>query len=191
MRMFDYNYIHPGFVFIPYPSTTPGALWAQYLIPNLMPKSECLSIRPFLPFGPRHHVIPQIQRKQSFCRTEANCRPQVFLPNLLKKPFPTEQNLLPSLVHKSASFLYQFLVLTAGSQSLRREDTVCGNGVAVRWRGVLHDLFAPEGLYHNLSARSSVVFCLARRVLIYISSNYPSELFLISLLSRVRFFLRL
>jgi hypothetical protein len=31
-----------------------------------MPKCECLSIRPFLPFGPRHHAIPQIQRKQSF-----------------------------------------------------------------------------------------------------------------------------
>jgi hypothetical protein len=28
----------------------------------------------------------------------------------------------------------------------------------------------PKGLYHNLSARGSVVFCLARRGLIYISS---------------------
>jgi hypothetical protein len=36
---------------------------------------------------------------------------------------------------------------------------------------VLHDLFAPEGLYHNLSTRGSVVFCLARRGLIYISSR--------------------
>jgi hypothetical protein len=36
---------------------------------------------------------------------------------------------------------------------------------------VLHDLFAPEGLYHNLSARGSVVFCLARRGLVYISSR--------------------
>jgi hypothetical protein len=40
---------------------------------------------------------------------------------------------------------------------------------------VLHDLFAPEGLYHNLSARDSVVFCLARRGLIYISSRVSRQ----------------
>jgi hypothetical protein len=113
MRMFDYDYIHPGFIFIPCPNTTPGALRAQYLIPNLMPKCECLSIRPFLPFGPRHHAIPQIQRKQSICRMRTYCQPQVFLPNSLKKSFPTKQDLLPCLAHKSASFMYQFLVLIA------------------------------------------------------------------------------
>jgi hypothetical protein len=58
---------------------------------------------------------------------------------------------------------------------LHREDAVCGNGVAVRWRGVLHDLFAPEELYHNLSARGIVVFCLARRGLIYISSRVSGK----------------
>jgi hypothetical protein len=64
----------------------------------------------------------------------------------------------------------------AGSQGLRREDAVCGNSVAVRLRGVLHDLFAPEGLYHNLSARGSVVFCLARRGLIYILAlGFPGK----------------
>jgi hypothetical protein len=63
----------------------------------------------------------------------------------------------------------------AGSQGLRREDAICGNGVAVRWRGVLHDLFAPEGLYHNLSARGSVVFCLAQMGLIYISSRVSRQ----------------
>jgi hypothetical protein len=36
MRMFDSNYIHPEFIFIPCPNTTPGALRAQYLIPNLI-----------------------------------------------------------------------------------------------------------------------------------------------------------
>jgi hypothetical protein len=92
-----------GFIFIPCPNTTPDALRAQYLIPNLMPNYECLSIRSFLPFGPRHHAIPQIQHKQSFCRTRTYCRPQVFLPNPLKKSFPN---------HKSSSFMYQFLVLT-------------------------------------------------------------------------------
>jgi hypothetical protein len=40
---------------------------------------------------------------------------------------------------------------------------------------VLHDLFTPEGLYHNLSARGSVVFCLARRGLIYISSRVSRQ----------------
>jgi hypothetical protein len=40
---------------------------------------------------------------------------------------------------------------------------------------VLHDLFAPEGLYHNLNARGSVVFCLARRGLIYISSRVSRQ----------------
>jgi hypothetical protein len=38
----------------------------------------------------------------------------------------------------------------AGSWGLRREDAVCGDGVAVRWRGVLHDLFAPEGFVSQL-----------------------------------------
>jgi hypothetical protein len=63
----------------------------------------------------------------------------------------------------------------AGSRGLRREDAVHSDGVAVRWRGVLHDLFAPKGLYHNLSARGSVVFCLAHRGLIYISSRISRQ----------------
>jgi hypothetical protein len=40
---------------------------------------------------------------------------------------------------------------------------------------VIHDLFAPKGLYLNLSARGSVVFCLARRGLIYISSRVSRQ----------------
>jgi hypothetical protein len=32
-----------------------------------------------------------------------------------------------------------------------------------------------KGLYHNLSARGSVVFCLARRGLIYISSRVSKQ----------------
>jgi hypothetical protein len=64
-----------------------------------------------------------------------------------------------------------------GSSGLRREDAVCGNGVTVRWRGVLHDLFAPEGLYHNLSAWCNLVFCLAQRGLIYISSRVSRQTF--------------
>jgi hypothetical protein len=63
----------------------------------------------------------------------------------------------------------------AGSQGLRREDAVRGNGMAVRWRVVPHNLFSPEGLYYNLSARGSVVFCLDRRGLIYISSRVSRQ----------------
>jgi hypothetical protein len=70
MRMFDYNYIHPGFIFIPCRGMTPGGLRAQYLIPNLTPKCECLSIHSSLPLGARHHAIPRNQRKQFLCRTE-------------------------------------------------------------------------------------------------------------------------
>jgi hypothetical protein len=83
---FEYNYIQPGFIFIPCRSMTPGGLRVQYLIPNLSPKREWLSIHSSIPLGPRHHAIPQNQRKQSLCRTEANCGPQAPLPNLLKKP---------------------------------------------------------------------------------------------------------
>jgi hypothetical protein len=88
MRMFDYYYIHLGFIFIPCLDMTPSGLWAQYLIANLIPKCECLSIHSSLPLGPRHHAIPWNQRKQSSCRTETNCWPQASLPNLLKKSSP-------------------------------------------------------------------------------------------------------
>jgi hypothetical protein len=84
---FDYNYIHPGFIFIPCRGMTPGGLRAQYLIPNLSPKRECLSIHSSLPLEPRHHAIPRNQRKQSLCRTKANCRPQVLLPNPFEETF--------------------------------------------------------------------------------------------------------
>jgi hypothetical protein len=70
MRMFDYHYIHPGFIFIPCPNTTPGGLWAQYLIPKLMPKCECLSI---------HSSLPSV-RATSPC-DPANPAQTVLLPN--------------------------------------------------------------------------------------------------------------
>jgi hypothetical protein len=84
---FDHNYIHPGFIFIPCRGMNPSGLRAQYLIPNLSPKCECLSIHSSLRLGPCHHAIPQNQRKQSLCRTEANCRPQVPLPNPFEETF--------------------------------------------------------------------------------------------------------
>jgi hypothetical protein len=36
--------------------------------------------------------------------------------------------------------------------------------------------YCPEGLYLNLSARGSVVFCLARRGLVYISSRVSRKI---------------
>jgi hypothetical protein len=120
--MFDYNYIHPRFIFIPCPGMTPDGLRAQYLIPNLMPKCECLSIHSFLPLGPRHHAIPRNQRKQSLCRTEANCRPQTSLPNLLKKSSPIALDPSPNQAHKSVLLLYQFLVLTVSYRVFRAYD---------------------------------------------------------------------
>jgi hypothetical protein len=56
--------------------------------------------------------------------------------------------------------------------------------------------FPLTGLCHNLSGRGSVVFCLTRRGLIYISSRVSRQTihpdcFSFSFLHRVRFFLRL
>jgi hypothetical protein len=92
---------------------TPGGLRAQYLIPNLSPKCECLSTNSSLLLGPRHHAIPRNQRKQSFCRTEANCQPQAPLPNPFEENLPSSGRIFsPSWAHKSDYLLYQILVLT-------------------------------------------------------------------------------
>jgi hypothetical protein len=107
---------------------TPGGLRAQYLIPNLIPKCECLSIHSPLPFEPCHHAIPRNQRKQSFCRTETNCRPQASLPNLLKKSSPVERDLSPNQAHKSVPLLYQFLVLTGPPEEMLRGVRPAGKG---------------------------------------------------------------
>jgi hypothetical protein len=68
--MFDYNYIHPGFIFIPYPNMTPCGLRAQYLIPHLMPKCEYLSIHSSLPSA-----------RATSARDPANPAQIVLLPN--------------------------------------------------------------------------------------------------------------
>jgi hypothetical protein len=68
--MFDYNYIHPGFIFRPCPNMTPDGLRAQYLIPNLMPKCECLSI---------HSPLPSARATSA--RDPANPAQTVLLPN--------------------------------------------------------------------------------------------------------------
>jgi hypothetical protein len=84
---FHYNYIHPGSIFIPCHSMIPNGLRAQYLIPNFISKCDRLPIHSSLQLGPRRHAIPQNQRKQSSCRTEANCRPRASLPNLSGETF--------------------------------------------------------------------------------------------------------
>jgi hypothetical protein len=75
MRMFDYNYIHLGFIFIPCPNMTPGGLQEQYLIPNLMPKCKCLSI---------HSSPPSVRATSP--RDPANPAQIVPLPNGNKLP---------------------------------------------------------------------------------------------------------
>jgi hypothetical protein len=110
---FDYNYIHPGFIFIPCCGMIPGRLRAQYLIPNLSPKCECLSIHSSLPLGPRHHAIPQNQREQSFCRTEAKLPTASSSAESFWRNLPSFGRIFSSnWAHKSDSFLYQILVLT-------------------------------------------------------------------------------
>jgi hypothetical protein len=50
----------------------------------------------------------------------------------------------------SASRSFNACGCMEGSQGLHRDDAVCGDGVAVQWRGGLHDLFAPEGFASQL-----------------------------------------
>jgi hypothetical protein len=55
-NVFEYNYIHPGSIFIPCHGTTPNGLQAQYSIPNLSLSAIAYpSIRPFR----SGHVITQ------------------------------------------------------------------------------------------------------------------------------------
>jgi hypothetical protein len=70
MRMFDYNYIHPGFIFIPCPNMTPARLRARYFIPNLMLRCECLSIHSSL-----------LSARATSARDPANPAQTVLLPN--------------------------------------------------------------------------------------------------------------
>jgi hypothetical protein len=110
---FDYTYIHPGFIFIPCLGMTPGGLRAQYLIPKLTPKCECLSIHSSLPLGPRHHAIPRNQRKQFPCRTEAKLPTASISAESFWRNLPSLDGIfLPSWAHKSDFLLYQTLVLT-------------------------------------------------------------------------------
>jgi hypothetical protein len=76
-------------------------------------KCDRLSIHSSLPLGPRHHAIPQNQRKQIPCQTEAHCRPRAPLPNLPAETFLLPDGFIsPSWAHNSDSFLCQMLVLT-------------------------------------------------------------------------------
>jgi hypothetical protein len=77
--------------------------------------SHSSSTRPFLIFGPRHHVFPNAsfsKRKTALlpndgvlptAGTFTECFEENFLPNGVP---------LPNSAHKSVSILYQFLVLT-------------------------------------------------------------------------------
>jgi hypothetical protein len=103
---FDYNYIHPGFVFIPCRGMT-GGLRVQYLIPNLSPKLWML-IHPFVPSAratsPRNpaksaQTVPLTNRSKL---PTANSSDESFWRNL-----PSSERIFsPSWAHKSDSLLY-------------------------------------------------------------------------------------
>jgi hypothetical protein len=92
------------------------------------------SVRLFLISEPRHHVFPKtsfFKHKQSFCRMMAYCRPQASLLNSLRRFFLPNGILLPNSAHKSVPFLYQFLVLTVGTNSFG-----CPRKSSSTWRGL-------------------------------------------------------
>jgi hypothetical protein len=85
-KVFQYNYIHPGSIFIPCHGMTPNGLRAQYLIPNLSLNAISYpSIRPFH-LG---HVIMQ-SRKISANSFLAERKPiadrELFCRIFLEKP---------------------------------------------------------------------------------------------------------
>jgi hypothetical protein len=82
----DYNYIHPGFIFIPCRGMTPDGLRAQYLIPNLSPSANAYpSIRPFR----SGHVTTQfreISANSPFAERKQTADRKLLCRILLKKP---------------------------------------------------------------------------------------------------------
>jgi hypothetical protein len=70
-----------GLYLYPCPNTTPNRLRVQHLIPKLLLRHQC-------PSHTRHHVLPKtsfFKCKQSFYRMMAYHRPQVSLPNPLRR----------------------------------------------------------------------------------------------------------
>jgi hypothetical protein len=111
-NVFEYNYIHPGFVFIPCHGMTPGGLRAQYLIPNLSLSANAHpSIHPLC----SGHVITQsheisvnspLAKRKQIADRKLLCRILLEKPSFLWTDFFTRlgpQIRLP---------LYQILVLT-------------------------------------------------------------------------------
>jgi hypothetical protein len=82
-----------GLYLYPCPNTTPSRSRVQHLLPKLMPRHQCPSCthHQFVPSLYSGHVItysrmfPFPSTKQPFCRMMACYRPQVPLPNALRK----------------------------------------------------------------------------------------------------------
>jgi hypothetical protein len=82
-----------GLYLYPCPNMAPGRLRVQHLLPKLLSRHQCPSRtrHQFVPSLYPSHVItysrklPFFKRKQSFCRMMAYCRPQVSLPNPLRR----------------------------------------------------------------------------------------------------------
>jgi hypothetical protein len=82
-----------GLYLYPCPNTTPGRLRVQHSLPKLMSRRQC-------PSRTRHQFVPSLypdhvitysrmfsffKRRQPFCRMMAYYRPQVSLPNPLRR----------------------------------------------------------------------------------------------------------
>jgi hypothetical protein len=63
----------------------------------------------------------------------------------------------------------------ARSQGLHWEDADCGDGMAVRWRGVLYDLYAPEGFVSQLKCYGYLGLLPGPEGLIYINSRVSRQ----------------
>jgi hypothetical protein len=74
------------------------------------------SIRSFFTFRPRHHVFPNAlsyKRETTLLSTDGVLPTAGVFTECFKENLLPNGALLPNSAHKSVSFLYQFLVLTA------------------------------------------------------------------------------
>jgi hypothetical protein len=105
---FDYNYIHPGSIFIPCRGMTPDGLRAQYLIPKLSPSANAYpSIHPFR----SGHVTMQsrkISANSPFAERKQTVDRKFLCRILLKKPSFSGRIFSPSWAHKSTPSCTKF-----------------------------------------------------------------------------------
>jgi hypothetical protein len=87
-------------------------------------KCDRLSIHSSLPFGPRHHAIPQNQHNRFLAERKKIADRRLFCRIHLKKPSFRRTDSSPSWTHNSDSFPYQILVLTAATTGGGGDDAL-------------------------------------------------------------------